>query len=75
MKAKKWRDLSPGTRRFLIVGGAFDGTLKIAALVDLARRPMSEVRGSKAVWAVALALVNSLGALPTVYFLKGRRSS
>jgi hypothetical protein len=75
MKAKKWGDLSPRTRRFLIVAGAVDGTLKLAALIDLVRRPASEVRGSKAAWALALAVVNSLGALPIVYFSRGRRSS
>lgn len=58
----------------LVVGGAVDGALRIAALVDLARRPSSAVRGSKPAWAVSLLLVNSLGVLPIAYFARGRRS-
>jgi hypothetical protein len=46
---------------------------KAAALIDLARRPASAVRGSKAAWMVSITLVNSLGVLPIVYFLRGRR--
>jgi len=57
----------------IVVAGAIDGALRIAALIDLARRPASEVRGSKAGWAVAVALVNSLGAVPVAYFAWGRR--
>ncbi len=63
-----WQDLSPEVRRTLIGVGAIDAGLRIAALVDLARRPDSQIKGSKAVWGVALALVNSAGALPVAYF-------
>jgi hypothetical protein len=58
----------------IVVGGVVEGAMKGAALVDLARRPASEVRGSKARWAVAIVLVNSLGVLPMTYFARGRRS-
>jgi hypothetical protein len=54
--------------------GTVEGVLKIAALVDLARRPKAEVRGSKARWAVAIVLINSLGVVPLAYFVVGRRS-
>jgi hypothetical protein len=47
---RKWDDLDPRTRRLIVIAGAIDGALKIAALVDLARRPSNEVRGSKARW-------------------------
>ncbi len=70
---KQWNDLSPGVRRFILTGGAFEGVLKIAALIDLARRPAEEVRGSKARWAVAIVLINSVGAVPIAYFAYGRR--
>ncbi len=70
---KKWNELSPRTRRLIIVGGVFEGTLKLAALTDLARRPASEVRGPKWVWALAVTLINSVGAAPIVYFAYGRR--
>jgi hypothetical protein len=72
---KKWGELDPRTRRLLIVGALFEGSLKIAALIDLARRPASEVRGSKIRWAVAIVLINSLGALPITYLVHGRRRS
>jgi phospholipase D-like protein len=69
----KWEDLEPRTRRLIVVAGAIEGMLKIAALVDLARRPRSEVRGSKAGWAAAVTLINALGAVPIAYFVWGRR--
>jgi len=53
----------------------FEGVLKVAALTDLARRPASEVRGSKLRWALAVTLVNSVGAVPIAYFVRGRRRS
>jgi len=70
----KWEELSPRKRRLIIIGGAVDSALKIAALADLARRPAAEVRGSKVGWAVAVTLINSLGAVPIAYFTYGRRS-
>jgi hypothetical protein len=36
-------------------------------LVDIRRRPASQIRGSKRIWA-ATALVNSAGIGPLVYF-------
>ncbi len=69
----RWNDLSPRTRRLIIVGGTVEGMLKIAALIDLARRPSSQIRGSKAGWAAAITLINSLGAVPITYFTRGRR--
>jgi len=59
----------------IVAAGAIEGALKAAALIDLARRPSSEVRGSKAAWAVGVSLINSLGALPVAYFAWGRRAS
>jgi hypothetical protein len=69
----KWEDIPAGVRRFVIAGGAVEGALKIAALVDLARRPAAQVRGPKRLWAVAITLVNSLGAVPIAYLTYGRR--
>jgi hypothetical protein len=57
----------------LVVGGAIEALLKIAALVDLRRRPAAEVRGSKRSWATAIVVANSAGAVPIAYFLRGRR--
>jgi hypothetical protein len=70
--AKKWSELSPGAKRFLLIGGAFEAVLKIAALIDLRRRPADQVRGSKRRWATAIVLINSVGAVPIAYFIRGR---
>jgi hypothetical protein len=70
---KKWNELEPRTRRLVIISGAVEGVLKIAALIDLARRPSSGIRGSKAGWAAAVTLINSVGAVPIAYFACGRR--
>jgi hypothetical protein len=72
---KQWRDLSERTRRLLIAAAAGEVILKIAALVDIRRRPASQIRGRKWVWATAVAIVNSLGILPISYFVLGRRRS
>lgn len=73
MARRRWQDLDARTRRLLVAGIVFEGTLKVAALVDLARRPASQVRGSKLRWAAAITLVNSVGVVPIVYFARGRR--
>jgi hypothetical protein len=67
-----WSDLSPRTRRLLIVGASVEGVLKLAALADMKRRPASQIRGSKWVWGPAM-IVNSAGAIPLAYFAFGRR--
>ncbi|WP_344237951.1 hypothetical protein [Kribbella hippodromi] len=73
MNGKKWADLSPRYRRLIVIGAAAEGVLKVAALVDLARRPAAEVKGPKALWAVVITLVNSVGAAPIAYWMYGRR--
>ena len=56
-----------------MVGAAVEGALKLAALVDLWRRPADQVRGSKWGWGAAVLFVNSLGGVPLAYFTRGRR--
>ena len=73
MVNRRWSDLDPRFRQTLMLVGAVDAGLRIAALIDLARRPARQVRGSKRWWAVAIALMNSAGAVPIAYFLRGRR--
>lgn len=71
-RPKRWNELSLRTRKLIIAGATLDGILKMAALIDLARRPAGAVRGSKAKWAAAIVLVNSAGVLPLYYFARGR---
>jgi hypothetical protein len=70
---KKWDELTPRTRRLIVAAGAIEGVLKLAALIDLARRPANQIRGSKAAWAGAVTAINALGAVPIAYFAWGRR--
>ena len=71
--SKRWSELSPRTRRLIIGAAVAEGLLKLAALIDLKRRPASQVRGPRWVWATLVAVVSSFGVLPISYFLFGRR--
>jgi hypothetical protein len=71
--AKRWRDLSDRSRRLIIVAAIAEGSLKTAVLIDIKRRPASQIRGSKLIWIAAAVLVNSAGVGPLAYFAFGRR--
>jgi hypothetical protein len=71
---QKWSDLSERNRKLIIVTAVAESILKAAALVDIKRRPASQIRGPKWLWAPVVALVNSAGVVPISYFLFGRRS-
>jgi hypothetical protein len=73
MQRTAWHDLDPRAQRVVLVAAGVEAGLRIAALVDLARRPASEVRGDKRWWALALLGVSSFGVLPIAYLLRGRR--
>ena len=70
---KQWSDLSPRTRRLLSVTAVIEGILKLAVLIDIKRRPASQIRGPKWLWATAVTVVSSAGVLPISYFVFGRR--
>jgi hypothetical protein len=70
---KQWSDLSPRTRRLLTVTAVIEGILKAAALIDIKRRPASQIRGPKWLWATAVAVISSAGVLPMSYSVFGRR--
>jgi hypothetical protein len=72
---KQWSDLSGRTRGLLIAAGVVEGVLKVAALIDIKRRPASQIRGPKWLWAVVVAAVSSAGIVPMSYFVVGRRQS
>jgi hypothetical protein len=71
--ARKWSDLSKRSQRLIIVAGAAEASLKAAALIDIKRRPASQIRGSKWIWVPVVVLVNSFGGAPLAYFIFGRR--
>jgi hypothetical protein len=70
--ARRRKDLSPRTRWLLTAAAAAEAGLKAAALLDMRRRPASQIRGSKRAWALAM-IVNSAGLIPISYFLFGVR--
>jgi hypothetical protein len=71
--ARRWSDLSDRSRRLIIAAAIAEAILKTAVLIDLKRRPASQVRGSKRIWIVAAVLINSAGIGPLSYFVLGRR--
>lgn len=73
MAVHKWSQLSKGKRRLIIVAGVAETTLKIAALIDIKRRPADQIRGSKWIWTTVVVFVNSFGTAPLSYFAFGRR--
>jgi hypothetical protein len=68
--AHKWAELSDRQRALLFGAAAAELSLKIAALIDISRRPADRIRGPKALWRAAMA-VNLLG--PLSYFAFGRK--
>ena len=71
--ARRWGDLSERSRKAIIATAIGEAVLKMAVLIDIRRRPASQIRGSKRMWIVAAVLVNSAGVGPLSYFAFGRR--
>jgi hypothetical protein len=67
---KKWSDLTSGQQRAILVAGGVQLALAATAWADLARRPATEIQGSKGRWAAIIA-INFVG--PLAYFARGRR--
>ena len=70
---RRWSDLSKRTRILLVTAAGADGALRVAALIDIQRRPASQIRGRKWMWAAVVALASSAGVVPMSYFVFGRR--
>ena len=66
---RKWSELSPVQQKAITVAGVVEVVATTAMLIDLARRPASQVRGSKALWRT-LSVVQPVG--PLAYFTVGR---
>lgn len=73
MAGPKWSDLSKRNQRLLIAAAVIESSLKAAALIDLKRRPASQVHGPKWAWIPALTILNSAGIAPITYFVWGRK--
>ena len=62
---RSWNDLSDRGKTAVLVLASVQLSLAVTAWIDLVRRPASQVRGSKVVWAAVIA-VNFVG--PGAYF-------
>jgi len=70
MAHKRWSELSRPARWTLVATSAVQITLAAGAWWDLARRPVTAVRGSKRAWAFVIA-INVVG--PLAYLRFGRK--
>lgn len=70
MAVRRWADLTDRQKTLVLVGASVQLSLAATAWTDLARRPASQVNGSKALWAAVIG-VNFLG--PIAYFTCGIR--
>jgi len=70
MTRRRWKDLSPRQQTLVLALGSVQVSLAATAWADLATRPADTVNGSKARWALVIA-INFFG--PLAYFRWGRR--
>ena len=68
--AQSWSDLSSQQKTWTLVAASVHFALAATAWTDLARRPATQVRGPRVIWAVLIA-VNFIG--PISYFIFGRK--
>jgi hypothetical protein len=71
--ARRWSDLSDRNRKVIIAAAVGEAVLKTAVLIDISRRPASQIRGSKRMWIIAAVVVNSAGLGSLSYFAFGRQ--
>ena len=72
---RRWSDVSDRNRKVIIAAAVGEAVLKTAVLIDISRRPASQIRGSKRMWIIAAVVVNSAGLGSLSYFAFGRRSA
>jgi hypothetical protein len=65
-----WEDLTPEQRRAIVAVGVVTTIWQAVMLIDLARRPAEQVRGSKRAWVLA-SFVRPVGQI--AYYAWGRR--
>ena len=70
MAKQRWSDIPPRKRKAIVAIGIVQNSLLAAALIDIKRRPASEIKGSKRKWA-AISLLSWVG--PISYFTLGRK--
>jgi len=71
-RKKRWSDFSSQQQTAIILGAIAELIITTFALRDLIRRPATQVRGGKVLWALAF-FVQPFG--PILYFMGGRREA
>lgn len=72
-RKRRWKDLPSGAKRGIGIAASLQLALFASALVDLIRRPSSQVRGGRK-WAwLPVLFVNFVG--PIAYLTVGRRGA
>jgi hypothetical protein len=69
-RKRRWSELSTGERIALVAAATAEVALTATALLDLAKRPATQVRGPKVMWALG-CFVQPVG--PVAYLRFGRR--
>ena len=69
---KRWSDRTRTQKIRIVLGGAVQLALLVAALTDIRRRPAAEIKGGKRLW-TTLSFVNFVG--PIAYFAFGHKGS
>lgn len=69
-RRKSWRDMTRGQRIGMVLTGAVQMALLVAAQRSISKTPDSQIRGKKALWRAA-SFINFFG--PVSYFVFGRR--
>lgn len=69
---KSWSELNAAQRSTIMAGAAVQLALLTAAQVDLARRPVNQIRGSKLMWRLVV-FINFIG--PLAYLAFGRKGA
>jgi hypothetical protein len=67
---KQWKDFSAAQKTRIIMTAIYNLTMMTVMLVDLRRRPASQIKGDKRLWVLA-AFVQPFG--PIAYFAFGRK--
>jgi hypothetical protein len=70
MRPKQWNDLTDTQKRDLVLLGTLQLALLAVALLDIHRRSVDTINGSKRVWRMVV-FINFIG--PIAYFLFGRK--
>jgi hypothetical protein len=72
--ARRWGDLSERSRRLIVAAAIGEAVLKTGVLINIRRRPASQIRGSKRMWTIVAVWTHQLRwGRSLSYFAFGQR--